>query len=108
MKTFAEQMEKDFADTFFNLSEFAQLHSIDGKQIPVVVDNNTLLALNLDKDAYSDGIYEDAKLFFVLKEDLENEPVVGQIMEFDGEHYPIGKVLEDFGGYTIILRGNQS
>lgn len=108
MRTFAEQLEKDFTDTFFCINEFAQLHSIDGKQIPVVVDNDTLLALNLDKDSHSDGVYEDAKLLFIQKKDLESEPIVGQIMEFDGEDYPIGKVLEDFGGYTIILRGNQS
>lgn len=106
MRTFKEQLEKDFHDAFFNLNEFAELHNIDGKNIPVVVDNDTLLALNLGKNADSDGIFEDAKLFFVMKENLEHEPVIGQIMEFDGETYPIGNILEDFGGYAIILRGN--
>lgn len=108
MRTFKEQLEKDFHDAFFNLNEFAELHDIDGEKIPVVVDNDTLLALNLGKNADSDGIFEDAKLFFVMKEYLNCEPVIGQIMEFDGESYPIGNVLEDFGGYTIILRGNES
>ena len=108
MRTFKEQLEKDFHDAFFNLNEFAELHNIDGKNVPVVVDNDTLLALNLGKNADSDGIFEDGKLFFVMKENLEYEPVIGQIMEFDGETYPIGNILEDFGGYTIILRGNES
>ena len=108
MRTFKEQLEKDFHDAFFNLNEFAELHNIDGKNVPVEVENDTLLALNLGKNADSDGIFEDAKLFFVMKENLEYEPVIGQIMEFDGETYPIGNILEDFGGYTIILRGNES
>ena len=105
MRSFKDQLEKDFDSTFFNMNEFAELHNIDGKEVPVVVDNDTLLALNLGKNADSDGIFEDAKLFFILKKYLDSEPVIGQIMDFDGESYPIGNILEDFGGYTIILRG---
>ncbi|MCX4384316.1 MAG: hypothetical protein OSJ39_00785 [Clostridia bacterium] len=108
MRSFKDQLEKDFDSTFFNMNEFAELHNIDGKEVPVVVDNDTLLALNLGKNADSDGIFEDAKLFFILKKYLDSEPVIGQIIDFDGESYPIGNILEDFGGYTIILRGNES
>ena len=65
MRSFKEQLEKDFKDTFFNLNEFAEIHNVDGAEIPVVVDNETLLQLNLGKTADSDGIFEDSKLFFV-------------------------------------------
>ena len=106
MRPFKEQMEKDFDNTFFNLNEFAELHELDGKNIPVVVDNETLLQLNLGTTADSDGIFQDNKMFFVLKKYLEDEPVIDQIMEFDGESYQVGNVMEDFGGYVIILRGN--
>lgn len=108
MLSFKKQLENDFDNTFFNLKEFAELRNIDGKEVPVVVDNDTLLALNLGKSADSDGIFEDAKLFFIQRKDLDYEPVIGQIINFDGESYPIGNILEDFGGYTIILRGNES
>lgn len=106
MRSFKDQLEKDFDNTFFNLNEFAEIHDIDGKKVPIVVDNETLLQLNLGKTADSDGIFQDNRMFFVLKKYLDYEPVIGQIMEFDGEPYQIGNVLEDFGGYTIILRGN--
>ena len=106
MKSFKEQMERDLDSTFFNTDEFAELHTVDGKEIPVVVDNETLLQLNLGKTADSDGIFEDSKLFFVQKEHMPDQPVIDQIMEFDGESYQVGNVLEDFGGYTIILKGN--
>ena len=106
MRSFKEQLEKDFDNTFFNLDEFAELHTIDGNEIPVVVDNETLLELNLGKTSDTDGIFRDDKMFFVQKKDLGFEPVVGQIIELDGESYPVGQVLEDYGGYTIILRGN--
>lgn len=105
--TFKEQLERDLDNTLCNLDEFAELHRIDGKEIPVVVDNETLLQLNLGKTAYSDGIFIDSIMFFVQKKYLENEPVIGQIMEFDNIAYPVDNVLADTGGYTIILRGNE-
>lgn len=108
MRSFKAQLEKDFNNTFFNMNEFAELHSIDGREVPVVVDNDTLLALKLGNNVDSDGIFEDAKLFFILKKYLDSEPVIGQIMDFDGESYQIGNILEDLGGYTIILKGNES
>lgn len=106
MRSFQEQLQKDFDSTFFNLNEFAEIHDIDGDKIPVVVDNDTLLQLNLGKTADSDGIFQDNKMFFVQKKYMQNQPVIDQIMEFDGELYQVGNVLEDFGGYTIILREN--
>ena len=45
-------------------------------------------------------------MFFVQKEHMPDQPVIDQVMEFDGEMYQVGNVLEDFGGYTIILKGN--
>ena len=98
MRSFKEQLEKDFSQTFFNPAEFGE--------ILIVVDNETLLELNLGKTSDTDGIFRDDKMFFVQKKDLGFEPVVGQIIELDGESYPVGQVLEDYGGYTIILRGN--
>ena len=47
MRSFKEQLEKDFDGTFFNLDEIAELHTIDGNEIPVVVDNETLIQLNM-------------------------------------------------------------
>ncbi len=107
MISFEERIEKDFDDTFFNLDEFAELHMIDGKKIPVVKDSETLMQLNLGKTAHSDGIFTDSIVLFVQKKHMEYEPVIGQIMEFDGVTYPIDNVLSDTGGYTIILRGNE-
>ncbi len=106
MRSFKDQLEKDFTQTFFNPAEFAEPHMIDGEERLVVVDNETLLEMNLGKTVETNGIFEDDIMFFIQKKDLEKPPIVDNLMEFDGETYPIGHVLEDFGGYTIILRGN--
>lgn len=107
MRKFKEQLEKDMDDIFFNLDEFAEYHNIDGNKIPVVVDNDRIIELSLGKTVETRGIFTDDILFFVLKKYLDYEPCAGQHMEFDGVTYPISDVKEDFGGYTIILSGNQ-
>ncbi|MDD3662287.1 MAG: hypothetical protein PHT84_00270 [Candidatus Pacebacteria bacterium] len=107
MRNFKEQLEKDFDSTFFNLNEFAEIHLINDNEVPIVVDNDTLIELNLGKNADADGIFTDDKMFFVQKKDLDFEPVAGQHIKFDGEFYPISHVTEDFGGYTIVLTGNE-
>lgn len=107
MRNFKEQLEKDFDSTFFNLNEFAENHLIDGVEIPVVVDNDMIVNLSLGKMADTDGIFTDDKMFFVQKKYLVYEPVAGQHIKFDGEMYPIKSVFEDFGGYTIVLSGNE-
>lgn len=107
MRSFKEQLEKDMDTIFFNPNEFAENHMIDGKEIPIVVDNDRIIELSLGKTTETRGIFTDDIMFFVLKKYLDYEPCAGQHMTFDGETYPISDVKEDFGGYTIVLSGNQ-
>ena len=102
MKSFKEQLEKDFETTFFNTDEFAEIHELQGNEVPVVVDNDIIITLSLGKHADADGIFTDDTMIFVQKKYLEFEP-----LSFDGEIYPIKTVNEDMGGYTIILSGNE-
>ena len=46
-------------------------------------------------------------LFSCKKKYLDYEPVIGQVMDFDGVTYPVDNVLSDTGGYTVVLRGNE-
>ncbi len=99
-------MKKIFETTFFNTDEFAEIHELQGNEVPVVVDNDIIIT-PLGKHADADGIFTDDKMIFVQKKYLEFEPVAGQHLSFDGEIYPIKTVNEDMGGYTIILSGNE-
>ena len=67
MRSFKEQLEKDMDTIFFNLNEFAENHMIDGKEIPVVVDNDRIIELSLGKTTETRGIFTDDIMFFVLK-----------------------------------------
>ena len=107
MRTFKEQLQKDFDNIFFNLDEFAEIHTVEGKEVSVVIDNDKLMELDLGKKDHSDGVYTDEKMFFIQKKDLDFDAVGGQDRDCDGGMYRILNVFEDMGGYTIILRSNE-
>ena len=41
--TFKETIRSDISAVFMNTEEFATVHNVNGKDIPVVVDNNELI-----------------------------------------------------------------
>lgn len=105
--TFADQLEKDLDSIFFNPLEFGELHTINGKEMMIVVDNDMLAKLELGKTERDDGILSDKILIFVREKDLDFEPVSEMLIEYDGNQHEITDVLRDFGGYTIVLGANQ-
>ena len=40
MMSFKELVEQDNRTVFMNLDEFADIHVINGKEIPCIIDNN--------------------------------------------------------------------
>ena len=42
-KSFKEVMKDDVNNTFMNVDEFADMHTVDGKEIPVLVDDNEII-----------------------------------------------------------------
>ena len=67
MKSFKEQLEKDLDSVFFNMDEFAETHMIDGKEVPIVLDNDRIIELSMGKTVETRGIFTDDILFFVQK-----------------------------------------
>lgn len=104
---FREQMREDLGAVFFNLSEFAEMHVINGKEVPAVIDNEKLAELYLGRDTHAEEIFTDKIMFYVPETELEFEPVPGQYLEFDGEGYLVTDVKRDGGIYTVVLEANE-
>jgi hypothetical protein len=105
---FKEQLLEDLDNVFFNTEEFAESHTINGTDINIVVDNDTLADLYISKNANTDELFTDKILFYVRKKDLSFEPVPGQYIDFDGSGYLITDVKTDDASYTIVLGANES
>ena len=102
---FKEQTAEDMA-VFFHCDEFADLHTINGREVAVVMDNDTLEELYISKETETDQLFTDSLLFYVPESELDFEPVPGQYIDFDGRGYLVTDVKYSGGLYIIVMGVN--
>lgn len=100
---------KDFANqdlqTFINADEFAAIHTIDGRPLNVIVDNDRLMERSKKE---FDGISVGELLYFVSVSDYGDvKPKPRDSQKFDKRQMYIFDVREDEGMYEIILSQNR-
>ncbi len=100
---------KDFSNqdlkTFVNSDEFADTHTIDGRILNVIVDNDRLMERS--KKEY-DGISVGELLYFVEVSAFgAAKPKPKDAQRFDNKLLYIFDVREDLGMYEIILSQNR-
>lgn len=104
--SFKEILAEDVNSVFLNLEEFADYHDIDGRQVRVVVDSDTLLKrqLKLNREA---GVYDGDLLFFARASDMDLPPI-GKVIRFDGRPCRVVNTQEAGGLLTVTLKGTRS
>lgn len=101
---FKEQINSDL-DIFFNINEFSESHTINGKIVNLIIDNETLKQRN--RKEY-DGILQADLLYYVKATDILKRPISGQVQNIDGLMYTVFDVKYDFGVYEVILQAGRS
>ncbi len=103
---------KDYLDTdldvFMSTNEFAEVHNIDGVDLPVIIDEDILKIRSEDKSEQYEGLYSSRIAIFVRVTDLPERPVFGQQIRIDGDLYTVIKCNEGMGIYEIELEANES
>lgn len=105
---FKEQLKEDLDAVFYNPDEFAERHCINGENVDIVVDNDALAELFIQRQIHTEQIFTDSIMFYVRKCDLGFEPVPGQYINYDGDGYKITDVKTDDESYTIVLGVNEA
>ncbi len=95
-KSFKEVMKDDVNNTFMNVDEFADMHTVDGKEIPVLVDDNEIIER------------EKKKLIYVKADDFGSLPAIGRQIVFDGKRYMVTDSTDEGGVYTITMEANRT
>lgn len=108
MATFKEILRQDVGNVFMNTEEFAALHNVNGKRIPVVVDENELIEREKRAKSRMDGIYVRATLIYVKATDIGALPPVGSALTLDGRTYRVIDAVNESGLYSIHLEANRS
>jgi len=102
-----DQFETDL-DMIFNADEFASVHTVNGRVMTLVMDEDLLKRIQR-KSNDPDGLYQGNLLFQVRASEFGVKPVPSQVIKLDS--LPVGTVedvQEDLGLYIITLTVNQA
>lgn len=106
--TFQEQAGIDVVDTFFESTEHATTHTVDGKEMLLIIDENELIDRSAHweggaKQSFDQGLYRGQRLFYVQASDFGSRPKVGKQIEVDKRLYNVLAVTEEDGVYAITI-----
>lgn len=107
-KSFKEVMKADVDSTFMNLDEFADMHTVDGKEIPILVDDNEIIEREKKMKSNMDGVYVKQKLIYVKAGDFGALPAIGRQIMFDGRGYLVTDSTDEQGIYAITMEANRT
>jgi hypothetical protein len=106
---FKAQLKKDL-DIFMNPDEFGELHTLETKEILMIIDEDEFdekSGRSNDLENATQGIYEAVITLYMKASDYK-KPAVGKRLKFDGEyHYVVGSSVSE-GILKISLEANES
>lgn len=112
MMSFKELVEQDNRTVFMNLDEFADIHVLNGKEMPCIIDNNEMIdrekRYQYKRSLYADGVYLKEVLLYVKAEDFGSLPAVGRSLTLDKKSYIISDAIDEGGIYSISLEANKT
>lgn len=103
--TFKEQLQQDLDAVFLNTDEFGELHRVEGKHLPVVVDNDQLVKL---KQGQILGLVEADMLLMGKESDFPPDMDPGRLLNVDGKELIVTSSGTDMGLIEVALRQNRT
>ena len=103
MSGFKDQVSEDRMYVFLNLDFFGEMFRIEGKETPIVLDNDELKERQSGQDL---AVAESATLFYARVEDLPRRRAAGESLNVNGRECTIDDWQEDMGIATVTLREN--
>ncbi len=107
--TFKEAVASDIKAVFLNFDEFGTEHTVNGKKIVIVMDDD--MSAQRAREFMGGGIYDSdvsiytgSKTFFAAAAELGFRPVIGNNLRLDGVNYTVINVFENMGVYEITLQ----
>lgn len=105
--SFKDQIKQDLSDIFLNLDEFADLHRIEGKEVPVVIDSNIMAKLSKIGDNRIHGMDEADMVIMGKASDLPENLDPGRLLNLDGREVIVVTTTSEMGLVQIAVRQNR-
>lgn len=103
MSGFKAMVDDDRLNVFLNVDFFGEMYRIEGKEIPIVLDNDELKERQAGQDL---AIAESATLFYARVDDLPPRRAAGENLNVNGRECLIDDWQQDQGVATVTLRQN--
>lgn len=107
MISFKEAARQDVSNVFLDIEEFADVHTINNKKIPAIVDENELIEREKRMKSNMDGVYTKQIMIYVKGIDFGMLPAVGAALRMDGKEYLVQDAVNEYGVYSITLEMNK-
>jgi hypothetical protein len=104
---FKDQIKQDLSDIFLNLDEFADLHRIEGKEVPVVIDSDIMAKLSKIGDNRIHGMDEADMVIMGKASDLPDNLDPGRLLNLDGREVIVVTTTSEMGLVQIAVRQNR-
>ena len=103
--SFKDQIKQDLSDIF--LDEFADLHRIEGKVVPVVIDSDIMAKLSKIGDNRIHGMDEADMVIMGKASDLPENLDPGRLLNLDGREVIVVTTTSEMGLVQIAVRQNR-
>lgn len=103
MSGFKAMVDSDRLSVFLDTDFFGEIYRIEGKEIPIVLDNDELKERQAGQDL---AVAESATLFYARVEDLPPRRAAGENLNVNGRECIIDDWQQDMGIATVTLREN--
>ena len=105
--SFKDQIKQYLSDIFLNLDEFADLHRIEGKEVPVVIDSDIMAKLSKIGDNRIHGMDEADMVIMGKASDLPENLDPGRLLNLDGREVIVVTTTSEMGLVQIAVRQNR-
>jgi hypothetical protein len=101
---FKDAVAADIDNVFFETGEFAESVIIDGKTIPIILDNDALQGMS---ELYAKGLAEGEQYIFVKEKDMFRLPQEGEQLTKDGKEWYIRHAVSEMGVFGLRIGRTQ-
>lgn len=108
MSDFKDMVQADIKEIFLNFDEFGEIHTINGEEVLIIVDENELTEREKRTQAKDGELHRKQLLFYVSTKDFGALPSPGKLLVLDGKKYTITDAENEMGIYSISLEANRS
>ena len=104
MGGFKERIAADVSAVFLNCMEFADTHTVNGREMAVLVDENELLERDKAKQGtHTDGLYKSRRMIYAAQKDFGPRPAIRAALVLDGRTFRVADCTAEAGILAIEL-----